>query len=199
MKRNYLKLFASLMFLLFLSSPNAASAYFVTLEEFTGDDAEVLLQITGDGTSSITIAATVLNPTEADLSGIFFNFNQFPGHLGDITVSGSDVTDFLFHDDVVVDLGGGVVITPEGPFDAGIKIGSNGDDDIKYTVFTLTSSYPEILTLGDYFGARIKSTDGPDGSSKLVGNYDPVPEPATMLLFGAGIVGLAGIARRKRD
>ncbi len=27
----------------------------------------------------------------------------------------------------------------------------------------------------------------------------PVPEPATMLLFGTGIAGLAGIARRKRD
>jgi len=28
---------------------------------------------------------------------------------------------------------------------------------------------------------------------------NPVPEPATMLLFGTGIAGLAGIARRKRN
>jgi len=36
-------------------------------------------------------------------------------------------------------------------------------------------------------------------SLKLKGDLNPIPEPTTMLLFGAGILGLAGVARKKRS
>jgi len=57
-------------------------------------------------------------------------------------------------------------------------------------------------------GYRLKSFDIKTGESNYVGGsvFDrysglvfgaPVPEPATILLFGFGLLGMAGVSRRK--
>lgn len=51
---------------------------------------------------------------------------------------------------------------------------------------------------GDYTGALF--ADAANISMNATGEFttSPVPEPATMLLFGTGLIGLVGVARRKK-
>ncbi|MBL8700546.1 MAG: PEP-CTERM sorting domain-containing protein [Alphaproteobacteria bacterium] len=48
-----------------------------------------------------------------------------------------------------------------------------------------------LMPCAELFGATSTACGGPGGSG------DPVPAPATLVLFGAGLMALAGMRRRK--
>ena len=49
-----------------------------------------------------------------------------------------------------------------------------------------------------YFYTKEAEVAGNGNAPELVLDYDPIPEPATMLLIGTGVLGLLGWARRRR-
>lgn len=109
-------------------------------------------------------------------------------------------------------LPGGENLTPDFAADPSLSVqaengqqkwGVNASNDILGIVYDVSSSISimdgiaKALASGDLrIGLHVRSVDG--GTSDAYVNGSPVPEPATLLLFGTGIIGLAGAARRKK-
>jgi hypothetical protein len=181
--------------------PQVSHASTITLDQYTGGASQVILNLSGEGTTEVTFDVTLGPTTIADIRGVFFSWD---GVLTNVHVTGADVTSsvltgngdvFKIANDVNMHGGGNNY-----SFDGGVEIGTPGigSDDISATIFKLTAN--ENIFLQD-FGARLTSL-GPmrNDSSKLYGygSITPVPEPASVVLMGVGAAAAGVMRSRKR-
>lgn len=134
-----------------------------------------------------------------------------------------DTTKYISVPDPVV-TGGSLTVTLGGLFDyLGILWGSvdtynsiifyRGENQVaSYTglqiappadgnqVSPLTNLYVNFLNVPGFSSFKLTSSQHAfEADNIAVGNVRPIPEPATMLLLGTGLAGLAGMARKRKN
>jgi len=150
-----------------------------------------------NGVKTGTIDFTVDVLGDADLRGLFFQFNE--AHLNGLKVTGGDglITNTLIQANSVINLGQGAEMNgAASPFDVGIRWGTPGPnpDNINFPVHFTLSNAANNLTLDDVahqeFGAKVGAAGGKDAKLTTIAPAAPDAHDDAFKIFEDGASGL---------
>ncbi len=175
--------------LLFATAANAATTLVypaLDIQQLTGDAG-----VTSTATS-LTMGGTAITVINSG-GAVLYNFPDQPFSLtsdttgsGTLSVGNGSILAATFSNLSLVDLGGGATFSADLTYTGGSMATANMTGGIEGSFFNATGS----IALGNAFTA--------DNLIAKIGKVQTVPIPAAVWLFGSGLLGLLGIAKRKK-